>query len=260
MRNRFNLNEEDKKHIRGLHGIQPIKEQLLNPPNDPIIGPQNKPTPPPPVAPKKRYTVTYQPGADAKYTEQEWRDGYKKAHQYLQGLLNGKTLNLYEKYGDEEGEVLTHDWSGGPLKINIGTHDLQLSHYRNYGGDNTPGIQITVEGVVQDPMHGDKLNTEEFKLSYNCDENFLRASDNDDKKLYWVTDKTGHNYTPDREVSYKGSSSEFMNDDLINLLKTKVCDDTTPNPFTEFYDMIMGGREVPEADFSMGDEDIESLA
>ena len=107
MRNRFNLNEEDKKHIRGLHGIQPIKEQLLNPPNDPIIGPQNKPTPPPPVAPKKRYTVTYQPGADAKYTEQEWRDGYKKAHQYLQGLLNGKTLNLYEKYGDKEGEVLS---------------------------------------------------------------------------------------------------------------------------------------------------------
>ena len=28
MRNRFNLNEEDKKHIRGLHGIQqPINEQ-----------------------------------------------------------------------------------------------------------------------------------------------------------------------------------------------------------------------------------------
>tara|TARA_R110000824_G_scaffold204982_6_gene389747 strand:- start:1623 stop:2396 length:774 start_codon:yes stop_codon:yes gene_type:complete len=255
--NRFNLNEEEKNRIRGLHGIQPIKEQLLNP-DDPIIGPQNKPTPPPP--PTKRYTVTYQPGDDAKYTEQEWRDGYKKAHLYLQGLLNGKTLNLYEKYGDKEGEVLTHDWSGGPLKINISKHDLQLSHYKNYGGDNTPGIDITVEGVVQDPMHGDILNTTKFKLSFNCDENFLRASGEDDEKLYWVTDKTGHNYTPDRKVSYKGSSSEFMNDDLTNLLKTKLCDDTTPNPFTEFYDMIMGGREVPDADFSMGDEDIESFA
>ena len=103
------------------------------------------------------------------------------------------------------------------------------------------------------------LNTTKFKLTYNCEENFLRASDNDGKKLYWVTDKSGRHYTPDREVRYKGSSSEFMNDDLITLLN-KVCDDTTPNPFTEFNDLIMGGREVPDADFSMGDEDIESLA
>ena len=206
--------------------------------------------PPPPPA-KKRHTVTYQPGDDTKYTKQEWVDGYKNAHKYLAGLLNGKTLNLYEKYGDEEGEVLT--WKDGPIKINIGTHDLQLSHYGNYGGDNTPGIEIKVEGVVADPMFGDTLNTTQFKLIYNCDENFLRASGNDDKELYWIKD-------PDDKRGYEGSSSEFMNKSLTDMLKTKLCDDTISNPFTDFYDMIMGGREVPEADFSMGDEDIESLA
>ena len=239
MINRFNLNEEEKKHIRRLHGIQPISEQY--------------------AGPGIPYTVTYQPGDDAKYTEQDWRDGYKNAHKYVTRLLNGKTLNLYEKVGNEEGELLTDKYSGGPLKINIGMHDLQLSHYGNHGGDNTPGVQIKVEGTVKEPMHGDILNTKEFKIMYVCGENYLRASGNDDEKLYWVTDKMGHNYTRDREVRYEGSSSEFMNDELITLL-SKVCDDTTPNPFTEFYDMIMGGREVPEADFSMGDEDIESLA
>ena len=254
MRNRFNLNESEKNQIRGLHGIQPISEQVLAV-DDPIIGPQNKPTPPPPP-PKKKYTATYQPGADAKYTEQEWEDAMDSAHKYLQGLLNGKTVNLYELVGSKEGELLTDTWSGGPLKINIGRSPL--AHYHNYGQDDTPGIDISVEGVVQEP-YGDMLNTTKFKLTYNCEENFLRASDNDGKKLYWVTDKSGRHYTPDREVRYKGSSSEFMNDDLITLLN-KVCDDTTPNPFTEFNDLIMGGREVPDADFSMGDEDIESLA
>ena len=118
---------------------------------------------------------------------------------------------------------------------------------------DTPGIEIKVEGVVADPMFGDTLNTTKFKLIYNCDENFLRASGNDDKELYWIKD-------PDDKRGYEGSSSEFMNKSLTDMLKTKLCDDTISNPFTDFYDMIMGGREVPEADFSMGDEDIESLA
>ena len=61
-------------------------KELMGLMSEQFIGPQNKPTPPA----KKRYTVTYQPGDDTKYTKQEWVDGYKNAHKYLAGLLNGE--------------------------------------------------------------------------------------------------------------------------------------------------------------------------
>ena len=111
MNNRFNINESEKNRIRGLHGMQVIKEQSISSPDgddyiEDVVDVDVVDEPSPEVAED-----------DGKITKQEYRklkrevrDLTKSMVKELSRIFKGKTVNLYnseisEKTGIEsEGE------------------------------------------------------------------------------------------------------------------------------------------------------------
>ena len=225
MKNRFNLNESEKNRIRTLHGIKPINEQ-------------KKPQP----------TVTYDPNTSHKYTRQEWLDAFRAAEPYVEKLLLGKTINLYEAVLQSptspatEGELLT--WDEGPVKVRWVNIDIPK--------DGRGGLTIGVTGKVADPNTGDALSEREFQLKIHCGDSFFTTLGPNDKEVEFIRSNPmkglgGSHMYP----TYEGSTN-FMNKSLIDMIQTKLCDSV--NPFSDFFKLIVGGREVPEADFAVNDE------
>ena len=233
MRNRFNLDESEKNRIRGLHGIAPINEQ-------------KKPKP----------TVTYNPDDTHKYTRKEWLAAWRAAEAHMENLLVGKTINLYETVLQSptspatEGELLT--WEGGPVKV--------VNASVAYPKDGVAGLTIGVTGRVSDPDTGAALSEEEFYLTFYCGNYFFTSLGPNETELEFIRTNPMQGLGGSQSTTYPTyeGSTDFMNKSLIDMIETKLCN--TVNPFSDFYKLILGGREVPDADFAMGDKDTETLA
>ena len=114
MRNRFNLNEEEKNRIRGLHGIQLITEQ--NQPDEEEVDLDTEPTP-----------AEAEPADDGKITRKEFKGLQKSAYRLMKTIdrnlkkaYKGKTINLYAEessVGGEEIQTREGELESGGLKV-----------------------------------------------------------------------------------------------------------------------------------------------
>tara|TARA_R110000824_G_scaffold288892_2_gene477350 strand:+ start:113 stop:778 length:666 start_codon:yes stop_codon:yes gene_type:complete len=218
MRNRFNLNEEDKKHIRGLHGIQqPINEQEVL----------------------------------KKIAEEDYAIAKKEAQRFIDGKFKNKTVNLYTADDDtDEERSAMGPWKISQVELIGDLYDFHVDRYDDQSEeDDRDGAELEVL-IYFDVIPESKEKEDEYHWP------ILRERRAKVMKAYWDC-STGQykGYSDDLLWNDYNEDFAFTNSGLIKDLKS-LCNGT--NAFTEFNDLFDGSWKLIKGgmDYGMGDNKV----
>jgi hypothetical protein len=224
MKNRFNLNEEEKNRIRTLHGIKPINEQEQK--TQIQVDIEDRPLPPSQGEEGERIV-----------TEEEIEELIGLAQNKIEDLLLNKSINLYNAdRGKDEGEL---------IRVN-GEEDVN------------PFIVDNVEVTTTSPYlgglpirrYGDKPGGAEdvyvlLRLRNGGGDGHLTLN------LMWYCMTSA--FKTDAEGYRNFGVKDIMNKKLLDILN-KLC--YTPGPVSDLHGILSSDTKiVPDADFVSNDQE-----
>ena len=222
MRNRFNLNESEKNRIRDLHGLKLITEQDL------------------------------EPEERRKISKEDYNSIMRRMQRKLRPYV-GKTVNLWTTTISGE---LTADGPGtveGDEMVSLGSWTIDYaepwSDLDERAGEDTALIifgfkfRSGPEDTIDDVLDTFIKNHEEGGGS---------------KKVSTIWECGDEYFMADKGIS---ETDKFTNLKLINKLNSELCESNEYKEYSKLFS-VNGNYVVTDmdVDFSMGDEDIETLA
>ena len=260
MRNRFNLNEEEKNRIRGLHGIQLITEQ--NQPDEEEVDLDTEPTP-----------EEAEPVDDGKITKREFRGLQKSAYKLMRTIeknlkktYRGKTINLYAEessVGGEDIQTREGELESGGLKVRRINYPYGesrrgfIKNIQNFIPHEVEGRLNRVNILVSPAKPGappwikwiDRLfgkDSEGYSKNMN-----LTIDCRGNGRMWLRQEKPGADFAKDESAL---KDTNVTNTQLMNDFKNSFCGSKEMGELKTIISELNKSKLVPDADYAQVDD------
>ena len=261
MNNRFNITEEEKSRIRGLHGIQVINEQSMSEPDidDEVL--DTEPTP-----------EEAEPVDDGKFTKREFKGLQRSAYKLMKTIernlkktYRGKTINLYAEESSVGEEIQTRE---GELE----SGGLKIRRIWYPYGESRRGFINNILNFIPNEVEG-RLNRVNILVSPAkpgappwikwIDRLFGKDSEGYSKNMHltidcrgngrmWLRqDKPGADFAKDESAL---KDTNVTNTQLMNDFKNSFCKSKEMGELKTIISELNNNKLVPDADYAQADD------